>query len=620
MKYAKWIVSLLGVALLAIALVWSRGAEEGAPPADAASERVTANGPVVGFADDLNTHAWLGVPYAASTGGENRWRAPQPVTDWLEPRLALEHGNACPQPWSITGGSDGSSGDLIGSEDCLVLNIWAPRFTPGGIPRGEDALPVMVWIHGGSNRTGTANAYPAAALAGSEGVIVVGINYRLGVLGWFSDPLLRAAAADPLDASGNFGTLDTIEALRWVRQNIASFGGDPERVTVFGESAGGRNVYMLMASPLASGLFHRAIVQSGSLYSMPLTLAENAVDAEHPGHAASSTEEGVRLLQRAGLAADRDQALALRQMMEPGEWATFLRNRSLQELLDLGEGRPGTGSVPQTFRDGVVLPHTPLTEVFADPEQYNAVPLITGANRDEQKLFMAMNPRFADNWFGIIPRIRDQEEYDRVSAYYSDRWRLSAVDAPATIMQGGGAPEVYAYRFDWDEGGSLGLVDWSEALGAAHGMEIPFVFSNFESIFPLPRLFTAGNRAGRKTLSRQMMGYWAEFARNGYPGSGDAPRQPQWLPFGDTGQVMFLDSPEDGGLQLRAEPLRVADIRRRIAADEAFSSPRERCWLFADLFYSPYRGKEYFDPLEYRELGCQSFDPQALLREGLKES
>ena len=234
-----------------------------APSADPATLRHLPAGDVVGSHGRHGGHAWLGLPYAEPPQGELRWRAPQPLLPWTATREALTFGASCPQLASRVGGDDSAEpGALVGDEDCLTLNVYAPAFAPDQVPTGAARLPVMVWIHGGGNTIGAANGYDGSRLATTHPLIVVMVNYRLGALGWFRHAALRAGR-DPVEASGNFGTLDQLRALAWVRDNAAAFGGDPGNVTIFGESAGGQNVLALLVSPLAGGLFQRAIVQSG---------------------------------------------------------------------------------------------------------------------------------------------------------------------------------------------------------------------------------------------------------------------------------------------------------------------------------------------------------------------
>ncbi|MFK7976887.1 MAG: carboxylesterase/lipase family protein [Halioglobus sp.] len=596
---------LLVIAIATYAFFSTRPEPELTPAAN--SLRSIEAGELVGFEDSENTHAWLGIPYAASTAGENRWRAPQPAPGWEGTREALGYGETCPQLASLFAGAEGEPGAAAGSEDCLTLNIWAPRFDEDAIPSGDSALPVMVWIHGGGNTVGASSQYPAPILAGREKLIVVTINYRLGLLGWFSHPALHASAANAEDASGNYGTLDTIAALQWVQENISAFGGNPSNVTVFGESAGGRNVYMLLASPLAKGLFQRAIAQSGAASTTPVYLAQNTLQDNPPGEENSSGETVLRLLIQTGKASSKEEAASIAAEMPEREMASFLRSQSLAQLLAGLGTESGMYSAPQTVRDGYVLPAQTLYEQFENPKNYNSVPTITGTNRDELKLFMAMDPEYSDRVFGLIPRIKDQASFDNEAAYHSDRWKLAAVDHPADIMTAGGHPSLYAYRFDWDEGGSVGITDWSTALGAAHALEIPFVFGDFEGLFPIPRLFTAGNRKGREALSAGMMSYWAQFARTGNPGTGRKGELPQWTTWqSGRGGMMLLDSPAGGGIRMSDNRLTLAYFRRRLENDTIITETNARCELYTEMFNSSRWGQELFDSQEYAKLGCET--------------
>jgi para-nitrobenzyl esterase len=308
--------------------------------ADQSSRRLAPAGSFVGFSDDNDTQAWIGIPYAKPPVGNLRWRAPQPVLPLLEELQAINYHSPCVQYANPTAGVIGDAGTIVGSEDCLALNVWAPKFEPQNVPTGDKKLPVMVWIHGGGNTIGSANTYQGDNLAGGQNVIYVGLNYRLGVLGWFSHKAIRDTSIDPLDASGNYGLLDMIAALQWVQDNIAAFGGDPDNVTIFGESAGGRDVYALLASPVAKGLFHKAISQSGSAHTTTLQHAENFSDDDVPGMALSSNELISKVLVGSDRANDRDDAIELMAQMGSGEKVGFMRDRSVEEIFS-AIGDPG---------------------------------------------------------------------------------------------------------------------------------------------------------------------------------------------------------------------------------------------------------------------------------------
>jgi para-nitrobenzyl esterase len=234
-------------------------------------------------------------------------------------------------------------------------------------------------------------------------LIVVTVQYRLGVFGWFSHSSLRGGDGTADDGSGNYGTLDHVKALGWVRENISAFGGDPDRVTVFGESAGGRNTLSMLLSPRANGLFQRAIVQSGGIRTSTLARAEHFVDAEEPGDEWSSGEVLLKLLIRDDEAVDREGAKAKLAAMSDAEVADYLRGKSADQVLSVYEGNRlgGMYSFPQMPRDGAVFPEEDGIDAFARPGGYNRVPVILGTNRDENKLFMAFASPYVTRLFKI---------------------------------------------------------------------------------------------------------------------------------------------------------------------------------------------------------------------------
>ncbi|MBT4518820.1 MAG: carboxylesterase family protein [Halieaceae bacterium] len=583
-----------------------KGIEQLVLSVDLATERYTTAGPVVGGADGENTYAWLGIPYAAAPIGELRWRAPHLPDPWQEPRTATTFGNPCIQLWGPLGGLEGEPGDVIGAEDCLFLNIWSPQTNADA---DAELLPVMFWIHGGGNTIGTANTYPGKYLAGRQKVILVTINYRLGILGWLRHPAFGNAAANAREASGNFAILDMIIALEWVQNNIANFGGNPDNVTIFGESAGGRDVYALMASPIAGGLFHRVIAQSGSLSTESLARAENYLDDSNPGVKLSSRELFNKQLIASGQANNRATAKVTQDSMSDEQTRAFLRGRSPQQLLSGLSGGAGMYRTPQNFGDGHVLPQDSLLDVFSDPARYNSVPLMTGTTRDELKLFLAQDPEMVERRFGFLPRIRDTDNYNRTAAYFSDRWKALSVDEPAARISASNGAPVFAYRWDWDEGGKNWLVDYSSLIGAGHGMEVPFVFNDFDGEGWIPGFFNDDNIPGRDLLSAQMMSYWSEFAYSGQPGSGRDRDLPQWKAW-DSGpqNLMLLDSPAGGGPRMSNQQMTVAQLKQRLRTDPGIVDKLARCQTYVGLF----RLTDFWSQREYVDLGCGEYDPQII--------
>ncbi len=497
-------------------------APEAPPIADPATRRTIAQGEVVGFTGANGVNIWRGLPFAAAPEGDLRWRGPRPAVAWTQMREALAHGDVCPQLTNVFNASEGvAPGTLQGTEDCLTLNIYAP---PGSAP--DATLPVMVWIHGGGNVWGSASQYDPSNLVANENVIVVTVQYRLGPLGWFAHEAIRSGAELPEDAAASFALLDLIASLEWVKANIAAFGGDPGRVTVFGESAGGHNVAGLLASPRAKGLFHRAILQSGLFDSIPLAEAEN------------------------GGGADLNPAAAVAKRLVAAD-AAALRATPVNALFAAYElDSEGFSSLPRMIADGVALPAEGLRAAFDDRATFNAVPVITGTNRDEMKLFQFVDPRLVNQYFGIFFIPKDANFYDRLADYQSRLWRIRSVDEPAAMMVGAGHDDVYAYRFDWDEGGRFLWTDLKKLLGAAHAIEIPFVFNRFELLGRLdPVMFTEKSSAEREALSRAMGGYWAAFAASGDPNGADpnGAGRPVWSRWRAEGALMRLDDASGAG-------------------------------------------------------------------------
>lgn len=608
----KKLLALVAVAAVIVIYLWPQPAPEPiVRTAIPEALRHTITGPVIGFADEQDTLGWLGIPFAAAPVDELRWAAPRLAEPWQEPLQATEFGSACVQLWGPLAGVPGETGQVVGSEDCLYLNVWAPRVRSNLETGG---LPVMVWIHGGGNTIGTANTYPSAYLAGSENVVMVTINYRLGLLGWLSHPALRLEGRSGRDASGNYGNLDMIAALEWVQNNIAIFGGDPDNVTIFGESAGGRNVFSLMASPLGKDLFHKAIAQSGSMATTPQWRAENFSTDDKPGVTLSSREWLATQLQLAGRAEDRAAARAAQALLSDEEVYQFIQSRSIEEIMHGLSGGAGMFSTPQSFRDGTVLPVTDLYTLFEDPANYNSVPLITGTNKNEAKLFMAQNPDYVERKYGFLPRIKDLQRYNRDAALISDLWRARAVDEAAAVITAQSPYPVFAYRWDWDEGGQSWLVNYAELLGAGHGLEVAFVFNSFRAGgITAPGLYTDDNIPGRDILAQQMRSYWAEFARSGTPGRGGNGELLEWRAWTPTGaNLMLLDTAAGGGLRMVDQPMTAAMLQQRVVNDDSITELETRCAVYAELFLKANAGDRFWNENEYLELGCEQFNPWQL--------
>ena len=439
---------------------------------------------------------YRGIPFAKPPVGPLRWRAPEKLPRWEGVREAAEFGAACFQPKPQLSGIYAPAAPLPMSEDCLTLNIW--------VPEGATDAPVFVWIHGGALATGSSREpmYDGRKLA-EHGVAVVSINYRLGVLGWLAHPEL---SADQGGVSGNYGLLDQIRALEWVRDNVHAFGGDPHNLTIAGESAGALSVMYLMASPPARGLFHKAIAQSAYMISTPAL--------KQAMHGAPSAEQAGVALAAALKASD----IAALRAMDP-------------ELLTAGAVAAGFG--PWGAVDGKILPDQ-LVNVFDRGEQA-PVPLLAGFNQGEIRSLTVLAPPvpadaqvyeerirtlyrdLADDFLRLYPAGNMQE-----GIYAAARDGLYGWTAERLVrkQEAIGQP---AFLYLWDHG--YPAAD-EKGLHAFHASELPFVFGTFGATGPqwpkvpdMPRQLAMADALGA---------YWTSFAKEGAPSASNAPRWPRY--------------------------------------------------------------------------------------------
>ena len=516
------------------------------------TERSTTFGPVVGndLSETSGTYVWKGVPYAKPPVGDLRWKAPADPDPWTAPRLTQRFGNACAQAGRLYGpglnnkydATIGTSlGKTIGSEDCLYLNIWRPASTAA-------QLPVIVWVHGGSNISGyTADPmYDGANLARTANAVVVSVNYRLGVLGFFN--LGHLKTGNPLDDSGNFALLDIIKALQFVNRNIAAFGGDAGNVTLMGESAGAVNVYAVMTSPLLfeanPPLVHKLLAMSGGISPASELPAGSIATLAPPSASRGQADLLLReLLMGEGRAADAAAATALVASKPAAEIAAYLRGKSadaiwttvVTKLAPVNAG--GSGPIP----DGMVLPPNPIAAIRAG--RYLKVPILAGNTRDEGKLFPTLLPLVGG---AVGRRLDDATVFSTAFSYNPEaapattieQWIPASYLPPATPGTGFNAKtdqltrafflasrdsvlsalhtqqrNIWYYRFDWDE-----LPPPFDVIyGASHAFELPFAFGNFGPSLYANISYTRANEAGRLALSDAMMRSIGAFARTGDP-------------------------------------------------------------------------------------------------------
>lgn len=567
------LMALIGVCAMSLAQCAGKKSAAAAPAADTSSVRSIAQGTLRGLRTANGAQAWLSIPFAAAPMGDLRFRAPRPAASWRGTFDATTPPPRCAQLTNrLDEGRGVKAGLVVGSEDCLKLSIFAPAFGPDQVPTGDKRLPVMVWIHGGANVWGAAADYDGSILAARHNVIVVTVSYRLAGLGWFAHDAIRASAQTELDRSANFATLDLVASLQWVRDNIGAFGGNDQRVTIFGESAGGHNVASLLVAPQAKGLFQGAIIQSGLATSEPLAEAEGV-----EGKAINSARVIVAKL---GLGGDLDIARKL-------------RNLDLKTFLTAYQGeRPGFVELPRVIADDIVIPKQGLLAALASRETQNVVPLITGTNHDEMKLFQSLDPRFIKKSFGLFPVARNPNFYDLHASYQTRIWRAIAVDHIIEARAQAGISDNYAYRFDWDEAGKIGSADLSQLLGACHAMEIPFVFGKWSFFGSADNaIFNAANEAERVALSNAMQDYWVAFARTGNPGTGGVDdqgkaRQPIWSDFdrdAPTQIGLVFDSQKGGGIRANSQREHVSDILAQLRTDPGLREGNQTCLVAGSL-------------------------------------
>ena len=514
--------------------------------------RNTALGEVQGVEDGAsNTFSWKGIPFAKPPVGSLRWRAPQEPAAWATTRETRSFGPACAQYGRVYGPGANNRYDAtigttlnqaVGNEDCLYLNVWRPATE-------DKNLPVIVFFHGGSNVSGyTADpVYDGAQLARNANAIVVTPNFRLGILGFLNLPQLKTGDAS-VD-SGNFALLDSIKALQFVRSNAAVFGGNPDNVTIMGQSAGAINVWALQTSPqmLAAKpqLFHRVVPMSGGI-SMASNLPRGSLPTLNPASAALA--QGNVLAQNLviadGLATDAPTAQAYLAGLSKEQVAEYLRSKTPAQLFGVlltrlaAAGLAGSGPIP----DGTVVASDPIAAINAG--NYLKVPVLAGNTRDEGKLFPTFLPlvggtgnarlvtdaQLFANHLGYQPNAAAQtklEEWiapsylpvaapttgftaraEALNRIFFLNSRDNVLNALKTRQE-----NVWYYRFDWDEQPA----PWNDIYGAVHVADLPFVFGNFGPSLFGNVWFNNSNRPGREALSAAMMQTLGSFARNGDP-------------------------------------------------------------------------------------------------------
>lgn len=505
--------------------------------------------------------SWFDIPYAQPPVGDLRWRAPRELVAPAQTIVERES-TACVQFASVYAGAEGEG--AIGSEDCLYLDIRAPKNF------ASKQYPVMVWIHGGGNTTGLKDYYDFSALAAEKEVVVVAINYRLGALGWFTHPAIQGLQGDQnvLDKASNFGQLDIIQSLKWVRDNIAGFGGDRNNVTIFGESAGAHNVYALLASPLSKGLFHRAIAQSG--YTVTNSL-ENSYNRDA---ANSFVTRGSWQVAEEIVAGDGRKQAAL----SPQALRDELKNIDAREFIGFYQETSDADYTPLSTGDGVVIPRVGIAAALADPQYAKNVPVISGANKDEVTLWFAMHRYFMEASYPFTkllpPRItvKNPALYKLWIRTRSHAWKIRGVDGPLSSMEHAGYTELYSYRFDWDDQASSFFIDFPTIFGAAHGTDISFVSGDFKYGPVTDYIYPAGE--ARDQMQHTVMNIWGDFAHAQAPDNSLALTWPRY----NSESRPFIHLDTDDQLRLNNEDATLESLLANVAADTN-ASHSEKCLL-----------------------------------------
>jgi para-nitrobenzyl esterase len=548
MKYGcRWVLGA-GLAVLL-------GACGGGGNAEDPTVRTTAYGKVQGVADSASgTLAWKGIPFAQPPVGNLRWKAPVEPAAWSTTLAANKFGNACLQNGRIYGPGLNNTYDTtiattlntpVGSEDCLTLNIWRPN-------TDAQNLPVIVFVYGGSNISGyTADpVYDGATLAKTANAVVVTTNYRVGPLGFFN--LAQLKSGNLIEDSGNFALLDILQSLKFVKNNAAAFGGNPGNVTLMGQSAGAVNVWALLATPHAAGLFHRAVPMSGGI-SLASNLPAGSIPTLNPPatYAAQANNLLYRQLIADGLAADMAAAQAWVAGKSAAEVAAYMRGKDAKALLTtlLVNGLTGSGPIP----DGHFLQSNPINAIAAG--NYNKMPVLAGMTAEEGKLFAPFMTLFGGPP-GFL--MTDAARFELMRTYNPDVTATVAIgdiinaaylpaDTPTTGWNARTAQlahalfgvardnalntlktqqsNVWYYQFNWAQEPA----PWNTIYGAAHAFDLPFMFGNFGPSLFANTVNSTANRSGRLQLSAAMMASLGAFARNGDPNNESLGRT--WQPW-----------------------------------------------------------------------------------------
>ncbi len=498
-----------------------------------------------GLNEEAGSLHWLGVPYAKAPVGDLRWKSPEAPANWEGVKQATEYAPGCLQL---------SGGKAAGSEDCLNLNIWRPA-------DNGSKLPVLVFVHGGGNMTGSSKEFPGDVLAANTNSVIISIEYRLGAMGFLHHPALLTG--DKIQDSGNFGLLDILQSLKWVKENIAAFGGDASNVTLSGQSAGGRDVMAALISPLGKGLFERAYVLSGGMTT--------ASTAEGDAKSAGAL---VKIAIADGHGKDEAAAKAWLSGQTSEQLAAYMRSIPADKLVaEFGSTAIRMAPFPHLFRDGTVIPANGFEAIAAG--SYTKVPMILGSTATEFSAFAFGDPAFSPsiNDGSLLKDEKKAAQYAAAVKYGSELYGGFNVERAAEqLAKVSGQPPVYAYRFAWGEKDGVISADLKKLLGATHGSDMAFVTGQNVGIaayFP-QGYFSEQNAPGRSELVSAIHEYVQNFLYTGNPGSVNDVAWTPWQAEADADRILRLDATnEHADIAMSSEYWKKEDVLARMERELA---------------------------------------------------
>jgi para-nitrobenzyl esterase len=546
---------------------------------------------------------WDDIPYAKPPVDDLRWKAPRKIIN-SKNKITSKDDNFCVQRPSSLGGADGD-GPFVGTEDCLYLDITAP------INKTSNLLPVMFWIHGGGNTSGLKDLYDFNKMVKRHNVIVVRINYRLGPFGWFTHPSIQDYQ-NGIDKSSNFGTLDIIAALEWTRENIELFGGDPNNVTIFGESAGGHNVLSLLVSEYSKGLFHKAISMSG--YTTSINTNDAYKQSQKSSTSAHTSSEIIKkIFKTKNIGDDSYSEQDIRDILYDLTTDEFFQHYYDRETYE---------EIPLLTADGLVIPKIGLRNALYEKDLINKVPTIAGSNRDEVKLWLGTAEYFVGLEFSPvgsvlnIPKVKlkDKDAFEAFNYYRSNAWKIRGVDIPLQGLYASGNDNLYAYRYDWDDHRRFVVADFKKLIGAAHATEIPLLAGNAKLVggYPLSDLIYPLGKSKLFT-SRNMMKFWTNFAKTGEPGK--STNSVKWESLVNNGELsnsyIILDNKQN--LKMNTEVKTFKSLADELYKDERLNE-LEKCVILLQMF--TFVGNDIYDEnINYYPGSCNRSDAENFLIE-----